>query len=98
MTKSEHMSRAAERRRKREQAERFSTNEQILITQVVGSVMPDSQSELSMVEASFKVAAEFIEQNQGANAIDLTWEINGHHFTAQCFPPRDEQPMDIPAV
>jgi hypothetical protein len=86
---------ARERRMAREQREaqsaRFGSDEQILITQVVGSVMPDTNAGQSMVSAAYQVAAEFIENHANdTDTIDLTWTIRGGHFTAQYFPPRSE--------
>jgi hypothetical protein len=97
-SKADIQSKVAARRAEREQAARFATDEQVLITQVVGSIMPDPRGEHTMVVAAFQTAGEFIEKNGKADSIDLTWEINGHHFSAQYWPKRDEQPMDIPAA
>ena len=84
-----------QRRLKRARASQFETNEQILITQVVGSVMPDSQGEHSMIQTAYLVAAEFIENNAMPDQpIDLTWEINGAHFNAQYYPKQDNGYID----
>lgn len=82
---------ATQRREQRERTQMFNSDQQILITQVVGSVMPDPQGERSMVQTAYLVAAEFIENNANdTDPIDLTWEVNGHHFNAQYYPKRNE--------
>jgi len=82
----------------REQAARFETNEQVLITQVVGSVMPSSDGTMTILAAAYMEAAEYIANNAGDEAIYLTWDINGHHFSTEYAPKRDNgQPMDVPA-
>jgi hypothetical protein len=87
MTKSEAM---RNRRAKQERAKQFDTNEQVLITQVVGSVMPSADGQMTMLAAAYMEAAEYIANNADGEAIYLTWEINGHHFNTEYTPPREE--------
>ena len=89
-SKSKIESRRLERARAAERAEMFGSQDQILITQVVGAVMPSADGDMSVVGAAFQVAAEYIENNGTATQeIDLTWEINGHKFNAGFWPKRD---------
>ena len=77
---------AAQRRRARQ----FDTNEQVLITQVVGSVMPSADGTMTVMAAAYMEAAEYVANHADGEAIYLTWEINGHHFSTEYTPPRGE--------
>ena len=86
MTKSESMRNT---RARREQAERFNISEQILITQVVGSIIPGGDQH--PLQAAFEQVAEFMAQNLNpeGDVIGLEFEINGFRFHAEGCPPRE---------
>lgn len=61
--------------------------ESILITQVVGHIVP-GDSDQSMLAAAYLSAAQFIEENASDKSIHLSWTYCGGTFEANYLPPR----------
>jgi hypothetical protein len=82
----------ARSRRKREQAAKWEIKEQILITQVIGSIMPSEDGSGSHpLQAAFEQVAEFMANNAADDTLELTFSIGEYEFTTACYPKRTPQ-------